>query len=153
MGFAVLPSRDNVVTCSAGELALSAIEHICVPGAKISITDPKLEVEALESVISEEPTVMTSRARAGDTVLALTLLLPAATAVVIPALTSLEIALSMAEETGDSKLKETTAGPLRWFLMTQSAPEMTSAPAAAPESLITLTATTLAFLATPLYGS
>ena len=82
--------------------------------------------------------------------MASTLLLPAATVVVTPEFTRLVMALSRDVEALPPRLIEATAGPLPWLLATQLIPEMTSALVPEPASLRTLTATTLALLATPL---
>ena len=82
--------------------------------------------------------------------MASTLLLPAATVVVTPEFTRLVMALSRDVEVLPPRLKEATAGPLPRLLATQLTPEMTSALVPEPASLRTLTATTLALLATPL---
>ena len=93
---------------------------------------------------------MATPTRAGEELMASTLLLPAATTVVTPEFTRLVVALSTDEEAPPPKLIETTAGPLPRLLATQLIPEMTSALVPEPASLRTLTATTSALLATPL---
>ena len=97
--------------------------------------------------------MMAISTRAGDKVLASTLLLPAAMTVVTPDLIRLVMALSKVGETLTPMLKEATAGPPPWLLATQSIPEMISEWKPDPSSPTTLMATALAFLATPLCRS
>ena len=103
------------------------------------------------SAIVEAPTVMAAPTRAGEVLMASTLRLPAATTVVTPELMRLVMASSKACVASPVKLKEATAGPPPWLLATQSIPEIISEAVPGPASLRTLTATTLAALATPLY--
>ena len=99
------------------------------------------------------PTVIAALTRAGEVPEASSLSLPAATVVVTPELMRLTMALSRVEETLPPKLKVATAGPLPLLLATQLIPETISVMAPEPLSLRTLTATTRAFFATPLYRS
>ena len=93
-------------------LDVNQAERIEEPGAKRSRQVPKLENDERASEVVVEPTVMASTARAGDELQALALLLPAATAIVTPALERLLTAVSSAVETPPPRLMLATAGAM-----------------------------------------
>ena len=80
------------------------------PGAKMSRHVPKLENDDRASVFVVEPTVTAAGARAGDELQASTLLLPAATTNVTPALIELFTAVSSAVLAPPPRLMLATAG-------------------------------------------
>ena len=105
---------------------------------------------------------MAAETRAGEVYLASIPSLPAGTTVVTPVAMSRSTAASKAQEGPDDILKHTTAGTgpppasrrrRAWSRETHSTPAATTASSMEPWSGITLTATILAFLATPLHQS
>jgi hypothetical protein len=123
-----------------------------LPGAKMSMHDPKLEYDALASFVAVAPTVMALAAEAGDTPQASTFEFPAATATMTPPATALFTA----------KLRASLRLPPRLMLMTalfepgrfarattQSIPAITPAQDPLPSEFRTLTAIKLVFLAIP----
>src|ERR1051325_186298 len=85
-------------------------EVIESPGAKRSTTDPKLENQAIESLMSDAPTVSAAATWAGEVLPASVLLFPAATANVTPVLIALSTALSIEKLEGPPRLIFATAG-------------------------------------------
>src|SRR5262245_41033420 len=109
---------------------------------------PKFENDERASVVVVEPTVIAFAARAGDELQALALLLPAATAMVIPAFDKLFTAVSRALEAPPPRLMFATAGWIP-FVLTKSTPAIT--PEFEPEPLQSSTRTprSNALFATP----
>ena len=87
-------------------------ERIPEPGAKMSRHVPKFEKEERASDVVVEPVVIAFTARAGEELQALVLLLPAATAIVTPALLKLLTAVSSAVEMPPPRLMFATAGAM-----------------------------------------
>ncbi len=95
-----------------------------------------------------EPTVRAAGTLFGEPEQALALSLPAATAMVTPALMARTTAESSAEESEPPRLMLATAG-FTWLLVTQSTPAMTPALLPDPSQPRTRTGKILARLATP----
>ena len=123
-------------------------DRIEEPGAKISRHVPKFENEERASVEVVEPVVIAFAARAGEELHAFALLLPAATAIVTPALLRLLTAVSSALETPPPKLMFATAGAM-WFCLTQSTPAITPEVGPDPPQSNTRTPRSKALFATP----
>src|SRR6185295_14830992 len=100
---------------------------------------PKLENEARTSLMSDAATVMAVGVRAGDTVHASRLLLPAAIAYVMPLLTEFVTAWSREGDGPPPRLMLATAG-LMTCEVTQLMPAMTPATVPDPEQSSTRTA-------------
>src|SRR5437879_8041188 len=115
----------------AVSLALPA-ERMLTPGAKRSRQVPKFEKPARVSLAgSTAPTVIAAGTRAGEALQASAFELPAATAKVTPAAIALPTDVSSAVNAPNPMLKLATAGSVL-FAVTQSTPEMASAPATDP---------------------
>ncbi len=118
------------------------------PGANRSRHGPKLENDALASLVSVAPTVSAFGVRAGDCEHAVVLLLPADTAYVTPDAIDAVTAASMASLADPPRLMLATAGDW-WFAVTQSTPAMTPAQVPLPEQPSTRTECRKTSLATP----
>src|SRR5829696_4420252 len=125
-------------------------EVMLTPGAKMSVQVPKLENEALASLLSEALTVIASATRAGVKLHASALELPDAIAYTTPSAIELRTAFSVVVSLPwPPRLMLATAGPEVWLPVTQSIPAATPAKLPEPEQLSTLTATRRTPLATP----
>jgi hypothetical protein len=130
------------------------VDRMLTPGAKMSTMEPKLEKEAILSLLSVAPTVKTVGSEAGETLAASWASLPAAMARKRPAVTALAAALLTLVDLEPPRDMLPTAPPLQaarvfWSLAAKLIPAMTPELVPEPEASRTLTAKRLVFLATP----
>src|SRR5262245_19674482 len=123
-------------------------EVIELPGAKRSRHVPKLENEALASVLVVAPIVFAAATRAGEVVHASALELPAAIAYETPELIEVLTAVSSDVLAPPPRLMFATDGAT-WFEVTQSTPAITPEFVPEPWQLRTRTACKVTDLATP----
>ena len=127
-------------------------EVIPSPGANRSTTEPKFENQAIESLISEAPTVKAAATCAGEKLPASLLLFPAATATLTPVLIVPSKALSIEKLTGPPMLMFATAGVDGFALCalaTKFNPPTIASVGQLPPLLQTFTERMVTFFATP----